>query len=84
VLRDFARRHHDHVETDVALAVIRTMREPELGGGSDALLAALGHGFHGLFERGAGFDLDKDQGVTAAGDDIDFAERGFPAPRQNW
>jgi hypothetical protein len=84
VLGDFARRHHDHVEADIAFAVIRVMREPEFGRADNALLTPLGHRFHGLFGRGARFDFDKDQGVAAAGDDIDFAERGFPAPRQNW
>jgi hypothetical protein len=29
------------------------------------------------------FYFDENQGVTPGGDDIDFAERAFPAPRQN-
>jgi hypothetical protein len=34
----------------------------------------------GVFAR---LDLDKDQGTSAAGDDIDLAEGRFPAPRRD-
>jgi hypothetical protein len=37
----------------------------------------------GIVDALACFDLDKDQDAASAGDDVDFAERGFPASGQD-
>ena len=43
-------------------------------------LRPFGHGFRGVVCAFARLDLDEHQRPAAARDDIDFAERGFPAP----
>ena len=59
------------------------MGEPKLGGGDNAALAALGHGFGRVVGALARLDLDEYQRAPAAGDNVDFAERRFPAPRRD-
>ena len=62
---------------------VRVVREPDLGGGRDALALALGHRPGGIVEVLARLDLDEDQQRAAAGDDVDLADRAAPAPRQD-
>ena len=47
---NFARRDQDDIEADRALRVCGMVREPELGGGDDALLVAFGDGFRRVVE----------------------------------
>ena len=47
------------------------------------LLAALGHRFGRVVDGLARLDLDEDQRAAAARDDVDLAERRFPAPRHD-
>src|SRR6476619_89164 len=58
-------------------------RMPCLGGGGDAQALAWGHRPGGIVEVRARLDLDEDQQVAAAGDDVDLAHRAAPAPRQD-
>ena len=57
--------------------------EPEFGRIDDAALAAFGHRFEPGLDGVARLDLDKEQRAAAAGDDVDLAERRFPAPRHD-
>jgi hypothetical protein len=73
----FPGRHQDHVETDIAARVIRVMSKPKLRSGNDPALAALGQRVRRFVGPFARLDLDKNEGVAAAGDDIDLAQGVF-------
>jgi hypothetical protein len=75
--------HQYNVETNVVLRIVGVMSEPKLRDGDDPALAARGYGFRRIVGAFARLDLDKDQGTSAAGDDIDLAEGRFPAPRSD-
>src|SRR5580704_4021783 len=83
VPRQLAGRHQDDVEADKTLRVVGMACEPELGGGDDALLGALGDRFRRGVEIVARLDLDEDQVAAAPRYDVDFADRGFEAPRRD-
>ena len=74
MLRHPAGRDQHDVEAELALGVIGAVGEPELGGGGDAALCPLGHGFGRGIGARARLDLDEDERAAPAGDDIDFAE----------
>ena len=81
VARHLAGRNDDDVETNFAVGVIGVARAPQFCGADDPAFVALGHRFHCIVDALARLDLDKDQNAAAAGDDVDFAKRRFPAPR---
>src|SRR5262249_44018999 len=80
VARQSAGRDDNDIEADFAIGVPRMACEPQSGGGQDALPRSFGHGLQRRIYAGARLDLDKDQDAAAARDNVDFAERGFPAP----
>src|SRR5262249_52354675 len=71
------------IEADFAIGVPRMACEPQSGGGQDALPRSFGRGLQRRIYAGARLDLDKDQDAAAARDNVDFAERGFPAPGED-
>src|SRR5215510_3336377 len=81
--RNAARRHQHGIETDIADAIIGVSRQPRLGGGGDAQALAIGDRPRGVVQCFAGLDLDEHQQASAAGDDVDFADRALPTPRQD-
>ena len=62
---------------------VRICRQPNFGGGGDPPALPLIHGFCGFINCGARFHLSKYQQLTPTRDNIDFAERASPSPRQN-
>ena len=52
-------------------------------GGNDTLLLAPSDRFRRVGEPLARLDLDEHQQASAAGDDVDFADRALPTPRQD-
>ena len=81
--RHHARREDDNIETDFAIGAIGVSRPPQFGGADDTALAAVGHRLHRLLDAIARLDLDEDQDAAPAGNDVDFAERRFPTPRED-
>ena len=77
MLRHPAGSHQHDIEADIALRVVRMMREPQLGGGNDPALGPFGDGFRRVVDLHARLDLDKSQRAAAAGDNVDFAEGVF-------
>ena len=80
---DLPRRNQHCVESKVAFAEFWTARNPELRRGDDTALAALGDRLGGAIERRTRFHLDECYGVEAPRDDVDLADRGAKAPRQD-
>src|SRR5215467_13605974 len=81
--RNASRRHQHGIETDIADAIISVSRQPRFGGGGDAQALAIGNRPRGIVQSLAGLDLDEHQEASAAGDDVDFADRALPTPRQD-
>src|SRR6266700_5923059 len=81
--RNTARRHQHGIEADIADAIIGVSRQPRLGGGGDAQALAIGDRPCGVVQLVSGLDLDAHQQASAAGDDVDFADRAPPTPRQD-
>lgn len=81
--RNFARRHQDCVETDIADDFARIGCKPHLGGGGNSPALPLANGFRSLIKTRAGFYFSEDQKLTSARDDIYFAEWASPTPREN-
>jgi len=81
--RNFTRRYQDSVETDIADKIVRICCEPYFGSGRNPPALALVDRFRSLIKAGTCFHLRKHQKLTSACDDVDFAERASPAPRQN-
>ena len=84
-LRHSAGSDQNDVEADVALRVVRMMREPKLGGGDDAPLAALGHGFGRVVDALARLDLDENQVARRRRATISISPKAFSsaAPRSD-
>ena len=74
MLRHPAGSDQNDVEADIALRVVRMIREPKLGRGDDPAFAAFRDGFGRFAGALAGLDLDENARAPAAGDDIDLAE----------
>src|SRR6185437_12092429 len=83
VPRHLAGRDQNRIEAEIADCRIRVGGEPDPGCRGDATLLADQQRFRGGVERVARLDLDKNQQVSPARDDIDFAGRRLPAPCQN-
>jgi len=83
VARQFARRHQYRVEANIAHAIVGVGREPDFRRGGDAALLARIDRLRRLVEVGARLHFREDQQVPPARDDVDLADRRFPAPRQN-
>src|SRR3954464_7196989 len=83
VTRDAAGRDQHGVEADVVNAVIGMTGQPDLGGGGDARLLPIGHRPCRIIQLCARFHLHEHEQMSAAGDDIDLAQRALPASRQN-
>src|SRR6516164_9375123 len=83
MMRNTARRHQHGIEADIADAIIGVSRQPRLGGGGDAQALAISDRPCGVVQSLAGLDLDEHQQASAAGDDVDFADRALPTPRQD-
>ena len=81
--RNFTRRYQDRVETDIADKFIRIRCKPYFSSGRNPSALALVDRFRSLIKAGTCFHLCKHQKPTPARDDVDFAERASPAPRQN-
>lgn len=81
--RQFSGRDQNTIETHIANGRHRIGGEPNFRRRRDALLLPVGDGFGRIVQCRARFHLDENQRVAAGGDDVDFAKRAFPAPRQN-
>ena len=65
------------------LACRGMLGEPKLGGGDDAALAAFGDRSTASSSSARALTSTKTRSVPAPRDDVDLAERRFPAPRQD-
>src|SRR5207248_3284892 len=83
VPRDASRRHQDGIEADIVDPLVRDPRQISLGGRNDARALAIGDRPGGIIEMLARLDLDEDEEMPAACDDIDLADRALPAARQD-
>ena len=81
--RQLAGRDQNCIKGDVADRRLRVGAEPDFRCRHDALLLPGRDGLSRLIEAGPRFHLDENQQMAARGDDVDFAERTFTAPRQN-
>jgi hypothetical protein len=81
--RNSARRHQERIETDITNRFIWICREPYFGGSGNSSTLPLMNGFRSLIKAGARFYFSEDQKVTPSRDNVDFAERASPTPRQN-
>ena len=76
-------RNQHNVKADVALGIFGLLGQPKLRGGDNAALAAFGHGFGCVGGGLTRLHLDEYQRMPTAGDNVDLAERRFPAPRRD-
>src|SRR3954463_13293616 len=83
VPRPAARRDQYRIETDIGLGVFGVAGEPSLRGGGDPALLPGRHGFPGVVQALARLYFDKHQNTAAPHDEVDFADRTFPAARDD-
>src|ERR1700733_8333334 len=81
--RPAARRHQHHIESRRERQEIGTAAEKMRQGADDALPLPRRDRFAGAGEIGARFHLDRGKNIAAPGDEIDLADWGFVAPRQD-
>lgn len=74
--RQTPRRNQHGVETQLEFGMFGMRHQPGPCRIDDAPLLARRHRIGGLLETGPGLDLDKDQEVAAADDQVDLAKRG--------
>ena len=79
--RQLAGRDQDRIETDIADRRLWVTGKPGFRRRGDAPLLPFGDRLRRFVEARARFHLDENQRMTAGGDDVDLAERAFPAPR---
>ena len=71
--RNFARRHQDCVETDIANHFARIGCKPYFGSGGNSLALSLANGFRSLIKTRAGFHFSEHQKLASTRDDINLA-----------
>src|SRR5207253_4433051 len=81
--RKTPRGDQDGIKTDIADAVISISCEPSLGSGGNAQTLAIGDRPGGVVQSVTRLDLDEYQQGSASRDDVDFADRAAPTPRQD-
>ena len=81
--RQFAGRDQDRIEAHVADRRHGAIGQPDFRRRRDALFLPFGDRPGRVVQFRAGLYFDENQRVAAGGDDIDFAERAFPTPRQD-
>ena len=77
--RHFAGRDKDRIEAHIANGRHRIGGKPDFRRRRDPLLLPLGNGFGRVVQCRARLDLHKNQRAAAGSDDVDLAERAFPA-----
>jgi methyl-accepting chemotaxis protein len=83
VARNFAGRHQDRVEPDIANRFVRICCQPNFGSGRNAPTLPVADRFRSFIEVCARFHLGKHKEVAPARDNIDFTKRAPPASRHN-
>src|SRR5919197_4975565 len=81
--RNTPRRHQHRIETDIADTRVGESRQPSLSGCDDAQALAISDRPSGVVQLFACLDLDEQQQASAARDNVDFADRALPPPRQD-
>ena len=81
--RNFAGRHQDRVEPDIANRLVGICRQPNFGSGRNAPTLPIADRFRGLIKARTRLHLGKHKEVAPARDDINFTKRAPPASRQN-
>jgi hypothetical protein len=71
------------IKPDIAIGIVRMLREPGCGGSRNSALLAFGDAFRRVVEPRTRLNLDKHQHVSAPLDDIDVANRAAQAPRND-
>ena len=81
--RNFARRHQNRIESNIANRVVWICCEPNFSGGRDAPALPAVDRFGSFIETGTRLHLGEHEELTPARNNIDFAEWASPSSRQN-
>ncbi len=81
--RNFPRRHQYRIETDVEDSFIGICGQPGFGSGRNPPPLTFVDRFRGFIKAGARFYFRENQKRAAARNDVDFAARASPSPREN-